>query len=603
MDPVELAVLVGVEVRLHEEIVSDPLLGLGEGIDLLGLTILEDRTGGLALGTRGGGEAADGGEEEQRRRGRRAELRADHVPGDHTRAHRTLRLVPTRLALALASCLLVLLACGSAPGGPGEDRPPNIVFVIADQLRGDFLGCAGNLAASTPHLDRLAAEGAFFRHAYSSTPSCTPARAAILTGRSPWGHGMLGYHRVRPRYENELPRLLGAAGWTTHVVGKNHFHPQRNDHGYQSVELDESGRVESEEFVSDYRAWFARVAPDLDPDATGLGWNDYRAGVYALPEELHPTAWTADRAVAFLDERGADAAPFLLKVSFARPHSPYDPPARFLDRIDPGLVPPPFAAAWSQAAFGDFRNPDRHTAARNALPVEVALESRRHYLASLAFVDEAVGRVVDALERSGELDRTVILFTSDHGDMLGDHHLWRKTYAYEGSARIPWIVWWGSGVAALRGAARGQVREEPVELRDVLPSFLDVAGLEGPASIEGVSTLPLLRDDGGEVQWRSWIDLEHATCYWPENVWNALTDGRTKYVYHAFDGREQLFDLTDDPGETIDLAGDPAHAAELTRWRARMLEHLRPRGAPWVTAAGELGKRPEKILLRPRDDR
>ena len=495
------------------------------------------------------------------------------------------------IGAALAALVLAACRAPTEPVGRIASRRPNVLFLMADQLRGDFLGCAGNPAASTPNLDRLAARGALFRRAYSSTPSCTPARAAILTGRSPWGHGMLGYHRVRERYTVELPRLFAEAGWRTHAVGKNHFHPQRNTHGYDTIELDESGRRESEEFVSDYRAWFARVAPGEDPDATGIGWNDYRAATYVLPEELHPTTWTAERAVAFLEEH-PDDAPFFLKVSFARPHSPYDPPERFLERIDPAAVPVPRAGAWSEEAFGAFHAPEKYTAARNALRLETTLQSRRYYLASLAFVDEAIGRILAALESSGELENTLILFTSDHGDMLGDHHLWRKTYAYEGSAGIPLIVWWGDDVL---DAPRGQVRDEPVELRDVLPTFLDAGDLPIPASVEGASLLRLVR---GPAAWRPWLDLEHATCYWPENVWNALTDGRTKYVYQAYDGHEQLFDLQADPGETRDLASDPGRAEELGRWRARLIEHLAPRGAPWVVD-GRLGLRKERILTRP----
>ena len=499
-------------------------------------------------------------------------------------------IVPVLLAFVLGGA-----ACAAPGASPAKEGAPNILFLMADQCRGDFLGCAGNPAASTPHLDGLAASGARFVHAYSSTPSCTPARAAILTGRSPWGHGMLGYHRVRERYDVELPRLFSAGGWRTHAIGKNHFHPQRNPHGYEGIELDESGRIESEDFVSDYRRWFGEVAAGIDPDATGLGWNDYRSGTYALPEELHPTAWTAARAVTFLEERDRED-PFFLKVSFARPHSPYDPPARFLDRIDPALVPQPFRGEWSDEEFGRFHDPGAFTAARNALPVDTVLRSRRHYLASLAFVDEAIGRILDALERTGEMENTLILFTSDHGDMLGDHHLWRKTYPFEGSVCVPLLLWWGDEVL---DAERGQVRREPVELRDVLPTFLDAVGLAKPPSVEGASMLSLLQGEGG---WREWIDLEHATCYWRENVWNALTDGRVKYIYHAFDGREAFFDLAADPGETRDLAGDEDFAEALRTWRVRMVDHLAPRGNPWVVGAPkspELGLRKEKILLRP----
>jgi len=513
-----------------------------------------------------------------------------------------MRALFSLFALAVGLILVPFSGCAAPHGASRAGKRPNVLFLMADQLRGDFLGCSGNPAASTPNIDRLARDGANFIRAYSSTPSCTPARAAVLTGLSPWGHGMLGYHRVREQYEFELPVLFREAGWQTHQVGKNHFHPQRNPHGYEQIELDESGRVRDEGFTSDYRQWFAQVAPGVNPDATGIGWNDYRAGVYVLPEELHPTHWTADRAVTFLDQR-EDDRPFFMKVSFARPHSPYDPPARFLDRIDPKLVPAPFEGEWSDAQFGSIVDPKAYTAARNALPEEVALRSRRHYLASLAFVDEAIGRILDALERSGELDNTVILFTSDHGDMLGDHHLWRKTYAYEGSARIPMVLWWGSDVVEL---PRGQVRDEPVELRDVLPTFLEVANLAIPASVEGASMLSLLR---GVESWRQWIDLEHATCYWPGNAWTALAGAKMKYIYHAYEGRESLFDIDADPGETRDLARDLRYFGELALWRARMIEHLEPRGEPWVVAGAEgadgqsgleLGVRKETILLRPR---
>jgi len=486
----------------------------------------------------------------------------------------------------MPTVLLFLLAAfagaGAAPQQPTgatEDHradQPNIVFLMADQMRGDFLGCAGNAAVHSPNLDRLAAEGVRFARAYSSAPSCTPARAAILTGQSPWGHGMLGYARVAPRYPHELPRLMDAAGYYPYAIGKNHFHPQRNLHGYAGAELDESGRRENADFESDYHRWFRETAPELDPDATGVGWNDYPAKAYALDEGLHPTRWTGDRAVAFLEDYDRDQ-PFFLKVSFARPHSPYDPPRRFLDAVDPADVPAFAVGAWSEEEHGDISKPDKWSAARNNLGAEVTAASRRAYAASIAFVDEQVGRILETLERRGLLENSVILFTSDHGDMLGDHHLWRKTYAYEGSAGVPMLLSWGDQVLQ---AERGQVRQELVELRDLLPTFLDVAGAPVPEAVEGRSLFDPLRGRGGP--WRQQLDLEHSTCYWPANNWTALTDARWKYVFGAHDGREQLFDLADDPHEQRDLASDPEHAEVLADWRARMAAHLAPRGEGWV---------------------
>ncbi|MDP7061692.1 MAG: arylsulfatase [Planctomycetota bacterium] len=477
----------------------------------------------------------------------------------------------------------LLLLSASAQTSPQTDATfvrhagqPNIIFIMADQMRADFLGCADNASVHSPNLDRIAAEGAHFRRAYSSTPSCTPARAAVLTGQAPWNHGMLGYSKVAERYSKELPRLMESAGYFSWAIGKNHFHPQRNTHGYRGVELDESGRVQDSGFVSDYRQWFARVAPKQDPDATGIGWNEYPAKAYVLDEKLHPTTWTGDRAVAFLQDYKKDQ-PFFLKVSFARPHSPYDPPQRFLDAVDIQDVPDFALGAWSEAANGNFRNPDKLSAARNNLGKAVTMESRRAYAANIAFIDEQVGRILASLEQRELLEDTLIIFTSDHGDMLGDHHLWRKTYAYEGSAGIPMLMRWGSKTLE---APRGQNRDELVELRDLLPTFLDAAGAKIPDSVDGRSLLDPVSGRG--EGWRDRLDLEHSRCYWAGNKWTALVSARWKYIFHAHDGSEQLFDLVNDPKEQNDLATREDHQVVLEVWRGRMANHLEERGEQWV---------------------
>lgn len=471
-------------------------------------------------------------------------------------------------------------------------RKPNILFLMTDQHRADCLGCDGNSVIKTPNFDRIAREGAHFPHAYSTTPTCTPARACLLTGLSPWHHGMIGYGTVAERYPFEMPRALNDAGYYTFSIGKLHYNPQRNYHGFQDALLDESGRAWSPDFISDYRKWFKEKAPDLDPDATGIGWNDYRAGVYALPEELHPTRWTGDMAVEFIEQYDRSES-FMLKVSFARPHSPYDPPKRFMDIYREKDMPPPHIGDWAgkYAAGGD---PKKHTLWHGDLGLDRVRKSRRGYYGSVTFIDEQVGRILDALEQKGLLENTLILFTADHGDMLGDHHHWRKSYAYEGSARVPMLIRWprSMGIDAERSVKIAQ----PVELRDVLPTFLDAAGAPIPDNLDGKSVLQLVR---GEADgWRPFIDLEHNRCYADENNWNALTDGRWKYIYHAFDGGEQLFDLANDPGELHDLAADPNYARTLEFWRRRLVKHFAERDERFV-ADGELVIRKEKILYSP----
>ncbi len=481
------------------------------------------------------------------------------------------------------------------PRGTGDSpvrTRPNILFLMTDQHRGDTLGCDGHPCVQTPNLDRLAHEGVRFCRAYTSTPSCTPARAGLLTGLSPWSHGMLGYNRVAPHYAQELPQMLRDAGYYTTGIGKMHYHPQRNPHGFHQTILDESGRAESPDFVSDYRQWFRQVAPDLNPDATGIGWNDHRAKAYVLPEELHPTRWTGDTAVRFLEDYEREE-PFFLKVSFARPHSPYDPPARLMDPYAHANIPPALTGAWAEcnARRGE---PYPDDLARGDLGPQQPLVSRQGYYGNVTFIDEQVGRLLRVLEKRGWLANTLILMTADHGDMLGDHHLWRKTYGYEGSARVPLLIRWPEGMVP---TPRGQVRPELVELRDVLPTFLDAAGSAyGESAFDGRSLLPLLR--GQAAGWRETLDLEHSTCYWPENQWTGLTDGRHKYLYYAPTGRQELFDLHEDPGELHDLATDPAQASVLKEWRGRMVAHLSERGEPYVVN-GDLGLREKPMVLGP----
>ncbi|MFB3829113.1 MAG: arylsulfatase [Bryobacteraceae bacterium] len=475
---------------------------------------------------------------------------------------------------------------------PAALRPsrPHVLFLMADQFRGDCLASDGNHAIRTPNLDRIAREGARFRCAYSSTPTCTPARSALLTGLSPWNHGMLLMFGMAEQYPFEKARAMRAAGYFTASIGKNHYNPQRNAHGYQLMLLDESGRVQHPEYRSDYRSWFYSEAPTLNPDATGIGWNDYPARPYALPERLHPTRWTGDTAVHFIEGYNA-AEPFFLKVSFARPHSPYDPPERFFRMYQDADLPKAQVGKWA-AKFAP-RSSGRDDLWHGDLGAEQVRRSRQGYYGSISFVDEQIGRILESLEKRRMLDETLILFTSDHGDMTGDHHLWRKSYPYESSARIPMLMRWAEGMGA---GARGQVLTNPVELRDILPTCLDAAGTAAPRPLDGRSLLELAR--GKTADWREFIDLEHGVCYHDENDWNALCDRNWKYIYHARRGLEQLFDLQRDPHELNDLSGDAAAAGELNRWRGRLLAHLSVRGEPWVVN-GKVSPRPKAIRQSP----
>ncbi len=490
----------------------------------------------------------------------------------------------------LKSAAAIAAAPAFLQGQRGGSSKPNILFIMDDQHRGDCTHADGNAAIHTPHMDRIGNEGVRFRRAYSSMPTCTPARSTLLTGLSPWNHGMLHMVAMGEKYPFTKPQALRDAGYYTMGIGKMHYHPQRNLHGFHQVLLDESGRVQHPQYRSDYRAWFWSQAPHLNPDATGIGWNDYPAKPYALPENLHPTFWTAQTAINFL-KGYQQPNPFFLKVSFARPHSPYDPPERFWKKYQDVELPKAKVGKWAEKYAP--RSSDRDDLWHGDLGAEQVRRSRQGYYASVEFIDEQIGRILETLEQRGWLEETLIVFTSDHGDMTGDHHLWRKSYPWEASARIPMAMRWPQGLVP---AKRGQVLSQVVELRDILPTFLDAAGAPTSRKLDGESMLNLLREE--RPQWREFLDLEHGVCYSKENNWTALTDGKVKYIFHAFHGNEQLFDLDADPHELQDLSSDPAHGAKLQMWRQRMVKHLEIRGDVWVKG-GKLQTRQEPIPRSP----
>lgn len=472
-------------------------------------------------------------------------------------------------------------------------KRPHIILIMSDQHRGDALGCMGNDAVISPCLDSLAHQGTLFMNGYSSAPSSTPARAGLLTGASPWHHGMLGYGQVAPKYKNEMPQMLRDLNYYTYGIGKMHWFPQKSLHGFHGTLVDESGRVESPFFVSDYREWFQVQAPGKNPDETGIGWNDHSSATYKLEERLHPTVWTGQTACELIKHYDNGEQPLFLKVSFARPHSPYDPPQRVLDMYKDKEIPAPYIGDWcgeyatlldpkkaeTDAPFGNFGE-------------EYAKDSRRHYYANVTLIDEQIGEIVKVLKEKGMYDDALICYTSDHGDMLGDHYHWRKTYPYEGSTHIPYIVKWPKSLAL----QHGNKITEPVELRDFLPTFLEVAGGETPSDIDGKSLLLLMR--GKMNQWRKYIDLEHATCYSADNYWCALTDGKIKYVWRIHTGKEELFDLTKDPHELTNVATKGSYKSTLKKLRAEMVKHLSERGEEFVKE-GKLVVREKTMLYGP----
>ena len=469
-----------------------------------------------------------------------------------------------------------------------KDPRPNVILIITDQHRFDYIGSV-NDQIITPNIDQLSTDGNRFAYGYTAAPSSTPARAGLLTGQTPYHHGLLGYsNKICSTYQHVMPKMLADAGYHTAAVGKMHWYPQKNLHGLHELYVDESGRVESDGFESDYRQWFNLVAPNLNPDSLGIGWNDHAAGIFPLADSLHPTAWTAMKSIDVIDKYDK-TKPLFLKVSFARPHSPYDPPQKYFDMYENSEIDGPVHAEWSDE-FAKY--PPNPSAAFGYYGDDYAINSRKHYAASITFIDDELGKIIQKLKDEGLYENSVIVFSSDHGDMLGDHNHWRKTYAYEGSAHIPYIVKMPSSMQ--KQVKPGEVVYRTAELRDVLPTFLEAAEVEIPAEVDGLSLYEPIRN-GENAEWREYIDMEHADTYRANSAWVALTDGKLKYIWNYADGNEIYFDLTVDPLEVTNIATDPSRQEEMAMWRKRMVNHLEERGETFVKN-GELQKRPSMLF-------
>lgn len=459
-----------------------------------------------------------------------------------------------------------------------RDERPNLVLLLTDSWRGDCLGVSGHPVVETPNLDALALRGTNFTAAYTTCPSCIAARASLFTGQRPTTHGRLGYQDQVPwHYDCMLSEELRAAGYQTACIGKTHFFPQGAHFGFEYLESYEGEQNFDGSFVNDYDEWLRHeYHATWDGWAQGLDSNSWIARPSHLPEEFHNNTWVVTRGLEYVRRRDR-TRPFFINLSFHRPHAPLDPPTVYWDRFQQVPLPP--------VPVGDWAAPhDRPAAGVNPwhgrLPPRERDCARRAYFAQLAHLDNQIARFIFGL-RKLRLGPTWYVFTSDHGEMLGDHCMWRKTYAYEGSARVPLIICPPEG-------APTRVCTAPVMLEDLMPTLLAAGGADVPASVEGRSLLPFLTQDQRAVPWREYLHGEHSPCYEPTNACQYVTDGREKLVWNPVTGEEQFFNLVNDPQECHDASRNGAQQERVALWRARLIAELAPRTQDGLVRDGRL---------------
>ncbi|MEM6821500.1 MAG: sulfatase-like hydrolase/transferase [Verrucomicrobiota bacterium] len=473
---------------------------------------------------------------------------------------------------------------------------PNILVLLTDQQRFDTIAAAGHHHMVTPNLDRLVNEGCNFTHAYSPHPICIPARHSLWSGMSSRVHG---YHcNASPPWPDDgipmLPQLLSDHGYFTAAVGKMHFIPPRRHHGFQELHLMEE---------------IPQCRRD-DAYATHLkdkGYEDIRClhGVRPylyhepqsplVPEHLHGSAFITDRSIDILESLDSQR-PFFLVSSWIHPHPPLNVPKRwkslYRDRELPGPVPISRDAPFFEGIspwFGDSDSED------------IKRDFRETYFGSISFVDYHIGRLLDYLEEKNVLENTLIIFTSDHGEMLQDKGFYQKALPFEGASRIPFLIRYPKYFEP------GSEDRRFVDLMDIFPTVIDIAGIdfhEKPSrsnyQLHGESLL--VRN--ANTRDRS---LQYTSCLSDSRRWVAIRDRRYKYVYFYNGGIEHFYDLESDPGEQFNLVkSSEVPFAQLEHLRKKALEfecRLGPREAtkngsykkyafsPWKSPRGS-GKYP-----------
>ena len=517
--------------------------------------------------------------------------------GDEARAGRELtrRTFLKAGGGALAGAYALRLA-GCGPEGQTPKRRPNILFLMADQYRWDFLG-AVNPFVKTPNLNSLAARGVRFSRATVNAPMCLPSRYSMMTGLYPSQVGVRHNAQMCPTDADlpapVIPQHLKEAGYRTGGFGKTHWYlgeklapnipVETSTRGFEvraQRNTDEPGRIEPGAKQMGHERPEAYRALEAETRAFGSGETveAYKGFTSSVAPEDHAEAWMTDEALRFLDGGGDGEEPFFLYLSFDFPHAPFNVPPGYEELYDPGDVPdrptPPEGAVLAGHAGKKGRR------LWEKWLRETTPEGRRttalRYSALCSYVDDQFGRVLRKLEEIGELDNTFVIFTSDHGEMLGDRGRFSKYCLYEGSVRVPLIVA-GPGVPE---TLRGTADDRPAELIDVLPTLLSVAGEETPPGLPGGSLLadPIRAGSFAEMHGTGYEERQKAPAFmWRTGDWkfvSYLPGDAAGAGTRLGEATGELYDLRADPLENDNLYESLKHLAVRERLKGELLMHL-----------------------------
>ena len=452
-------------------------------------------------------------------------------------------------------------------------KKPNIVFIITDQQRFDTIAALGADHMITPNLDRLSARGTAFENMYITSPSCAPSRASLFTGTYPHTNGV---------FRNDEPwqycwvKDLAEAGYRTVNVGKMHTMPIEGAFGFHERHVTENKDRDHPNlpfYLDNWdKAFFLRDV-EKPSRVTQRRKKDYgdKLGAWIWEEEeiLHPDVFTGQMAKWWLN-RYTGAGPYFLQVGLPGPHPPYDPTQEYLDMYEDANLPeviPPDPEAQPEALQGlrDFMlGEDADGVVHLSEPTaEQSRRQRAHYYANVTMIDKQVGEIIDVLEARGDLDNTIIVFTSDHGDALGDHGHSQKWNMYQATVHVPAIV-------AGPGIPSGQRVSDNVALFDLGPTILEWAGIAVPGWMEAQSLSPYFAKAPAPKRTKVFAEHSNDALLTGTRLMTMLLDEKMKLVHFVDSEEGQLFDLTTDPTEQVNLWDDPVHA----KTKARMINDI-----------------------------
>lgn len=463
---------------------------------------------------------------------------------------------------------------------------PNVLWICTDQQRFDTLGCYGNGLVKTPHIDRLAAGGTLFEQCYSQSPVCTPSRASFLTGRYPRTTRGRQNGADIPADEVLVTRLLADAGYSCGLAGKLHLsacqprvcvRERRIDDGYH--EFHWSHHPSPDWPTSDYGHW-------LQERGVAFETPDYDGSKYVkrgMPEAHHQTTWCAQMAGNFIEAHAKAERPWAFSVNMFDPHHAFDAPVEYLERYLEvlGQIPLPNYVPGELDGKPVFQQID-HRGAYGGNPKNFPFDEmsekdhrllRASYWAMVDLIDAQVGRMLEALEKSGQAEDTLVVLMSDHGEMLGDHGIYLKgPYFYDCAVRVPLVLSWAGHIAA------GQRRSALVELTDLAPTLLDAVGLERHAGMQGRSLWPLLRDAGQEDAHRDDVYCEYYNAMpgHKDPAAHATMVRTRRHKLVAVHGQDvgELYDIEADPTETRNLWEDAASQGVKMQMLQRLCDRM-----------------------------